>query len=152
MSSKNPSSRLLILFAVYYGILQSLHLLFLARAGFILINTGEIPFPAPPPEIGWSTQVIPFLLAMGALDAAAAFLGIFSTIVLVRKNQFDSRPWMLSLVIALTSALIFAGGTFASGAWMDHPTAYGILLVFFSPIFPLFIMILRKAGETEHIS
>jgi len=137
---------------VYYGILQSLHLLFLARAGFILINTGEIPFPAPPPEIGWSTQVIPFLLAMGALDAAAAFLGIFSTIVLVRKNQFDSRPWMLSLVIALTSALIFAGGTFASGAWMDHPTAYGILLVFFSPIFPLFIMILRKTGEKEHVS
>jgi len=152
MSSINPFSRLLILFAVYYGILQSLHLLFLARAGFIMVDTGAIPFPAPPPEIGWSTQVIPFLLAMGALDAAAAFLGIFSTIVLVRKNQLESRPWMLSLVIALTSALIFAVGTFASGAWLDHPIAYGILLVFFSPIFPLFIMILRRIGKTEHLS
>ncbi len=152
MSSKNPFSRLLILFAVYYGILQSLHLLFLARAGFILVNTGAIPFPAPPPEVGWSNQVIPFFLAMGGLDAAAALLGIFSVIILVRKNQFDSRPWILSLGIALTSALIFAVGTFASGAWMDHPIAYGILIVFFSPIFPLFIMILKIAGKTEHLS
>jgi len=152
MSRKNPFSRLLILFAGYYGILQSLHLLFLVRAGFILVKTGAIPFPAPPPELGWSTQVIPFLLAMGTLDAAAAFLGIFSSINLVRKNHLDSRPWMLSLVIALTSALIFAVGTFASGAWMDHPTAYGILVVFFSPIFPLFIMILRRAGKSEHLT
>ena len=152
MSGENSSSRLLKLFAFYYGILQSLHLIFLARAGFILVNTGAIPFPAPPPDVGWSTQVIPFLLAMGALDAAAAFLGIFSAIVLVRKNLFDSRPWMLSLVVALTSALIFAAGTIASGAWMDHPTAYGILIVFFSPLFPLFIMILRKAGKTALVS
>ena len=152
MSGENSSSRLLKLFAFYYGILQSLHLIFLARAGFILVNTGAIPFPAPPPDVGWSTQVIPFLLAMGALDAAAAFLGIFSAIVLVRKNLFDSSPWMLSLVVALTSALIFAVGTIANGAWMDHPTAYGILIVFFSPVFPFFIMILRKIGKTALFS
>ena len=71
MSRKITFSRLLILFAGYYGILQSFHVLFLVRAGFILVKTGAIPFPAPPPELGWSTQVIPFLLAIGALDAAA---------------------------------------------------------------------------------
>ncbi|MCJ7716807.1 MAG: hypothetical protein MUO54_09850 [Anaerolineales bacterium] len=146
MSGENLFSRWLKVLAGYYGILQSLHLFFLIRAGFIYINSGSIPFPAPPPDAGWSSQVIPFLFAMGALDAAAAFLGIYSAIILVRKNQFDSMPWILSLVLALASAIIFVVGTVASGAWLKHPAAYGILVVFFSPLFPLFLLILRKTG------
>ena len=146
MSDLNTLSPRLKYLAGYYGILQTVHLLLLARAGLCLLSTGTVPFPALPPANGWSAQVIPFLLGMGALDGAAAGLGVFSAISLFGKNRFDSRLWMLSLEIALTSAMIFTAGTLASGAWNYHPAAYILLVIFFSPLFPLFYKIFRIIG------
>ncbi len=138
--------------AGYYGILQTVHLLLLARAGLYLMSTGTVPFPALPPANGWSVQVIPFLLGMGVLDGAAAGLGIFSAISLFGKKRFDYRFWMLSLGIALTSGLIFTAGTLTSGAWNYHPAAYILLVIFFSPLFPLFCKIFRIIGNEMKFS
>ena len=138
--------------AGYYGILQTVHIFLLARAGLYLLSTGTVLFPALPPANGWSAQVIPFLLGMGALDGAAAGLGVFSAISLFGKKHFDSRIWILSLGIALTSAIIFTAGTLASGAWNYHPLAYILLVIFFSPLFPLFYKIFRISGNKDKFS
>jgi hypothetical protein len=121
-------------------------------AGLLLLSTGTVPFPALPPANGWSAQVIPFLLGMGALDGAAAGLDVFAAISLFIKNSFDSRLWMISLGIALTSAIIFTVGTLASGAWNDHSLAYVLLVIFFSPLFPLLYKILRIIGNKDKSS
>ena len=147
MSDQNALSPGFKYLAGYYGTLQTVHLLLLARAGLYLMSTGTVPFPALPPANGWSAQVIPFLLGMGALDGAAAGLGIFSAISLFGKKHFDYRFWMLSLVIAITSGLIFTAGTLASGAWNYHPAAYILLVIFFSPLFPLLYKIFRITGN-----
>jgi len=97
MSDQNALSPGFKYLAGYYGTLQTVHLLLLARAGLYLLSAGTVPFPALPPANGWSAQVIPFLLGMGALDGAAAGLGIFSAISLFGKKHFDYRFWILEL-------------------------------------------------------
>jgi len=61
----------------YYGILQTLHLIFLGRAGIILQQSGRVPFPASPPPGGWSSAVLPFFIGMASADFLAAVLGIY---------------------------------------------------------------------------
>ncbi len=147
MNDQKKSTASLTPYLGYYGLLQISHLVFLVRAGIIYGTGGEIPFPAPPPPGGWTSEVIPFLLAMGALDGIAAFLGIYTAYFSVFRDKLLSKPLLVSLVMALTSAGVFAVGTIASGAWAAHPLAYGLLIVFFSPLFPLAYRLLFGADE-----
>lgn len=121
----------------YYGILQSAHLLSLVRAGYLYLTWGSMPFPAPPPDPGWQAQVVPFLLAMGAVDGAAALIGLLTAFQYFVRGNLLLKPLLVSLLIAVTSAGIFAVGTIFSGAWAAHPLQYLLLGVLFSPLFPL---------------
>jgi len=75
---------------VYYGLLQSAHLITLLLAGLILLQTGEIPFPAPAPPGGWSSQAIPFLVGMGFVDVIAICLAFYFCFSGYRSKTFST--------------------------------------------------------------
>ncbi len=128
---------------IYYGVLQSAHLLTLIRAGLIILQTGELPFPAPSPTGGWTPQAMPFLVGMGVVDALAISLAlVFVYQSIVRKNELPLIG-IISMTIAIASAVLFAVGTFPSGAWSAHPLAYGLMVVLFAPVIPLYFMLLQ---------
>lgn len=137
-------------FAGYYGVLQSLHLLSLARAGWIVINGGEMPFPAPPPPGGWPASSLPFLLGMGSTDVVAIVLGLIFVYQFLIKGEFKGTLGVISLTIALVGGVVYLIGTLPSGAWQPNLLAYVVVLMVFSPIIPFYILLLNKlsaAGE-----
>jgi hypothetical protein len=132
--------------AGYYGALQLAHLFFLGRAGLILGKTGSVPFPASPPPEGWAVEVLPFLMGMAAADVIAASLGIYFSLSLLVKKQLRPMAGIISLSIALASAIVYLVGTLPSGAWVKNPISYLIVSVVFSPIMPLFFILVRQTG------
>ncbi len=146
MYGRSRPSKVLRYLAAYYGLLQLSHLGFLGRALVSYLRAGTLPFPASPPDSGWSRQVLPFLFGMGAADALAAGLGIIFAVLLVFKGRIKPALGLVSLVIALTSALVFTVGTIASGAWGSHPGEYVSLVIVFSPLPLLFASLL---GENQ---
>jgi hypothetical protein len=128
---------------LYYGILQSVHLLALLRAGYLFSRLNRMPFPAPPPAGGWTPQAVPFLIGMGLVDGFAIILALIFAYTWVTRRQVLTRLGLISLTIAGASAAIFAIGTFASGAWAAHPLAYGIMVILFAPLLPFFVLLAR---------
>jgi hypothetical protein len=143
------NDKVLRLLTGYYGILQSSHMLVLLRAGLILLRTGEMKFPAPPPPGGWLLQTIPFLVGMGIVDAVAITQALFYVYYAVFRNQLIPQLGIISMTIAGSSALIFAIGTYASGAWMQHLFAYVAMVVLFSPTIFLFILLLNQSRDLK---
>ena len=139
--SNKPIARTLI---VYYGILQSLHLLVLARAGVIILLQGRLPFPILPPPGGWDPQIIPFMIGLGTTDLVGILLGLFFAYRALIKGAFYRRLGVISLTIFVTGAFVFAVGTLPSGAWAAHPIAYGLMAVLFLPAVILYIWLLRS--------
>jgi hypothetical protein len=139
--SNKPIIRILI---AYYGILQSLHLVVLLRAGVILLLQGRFPFPILPPPGGWDPQVIPFMIGLGTTDIAGILLGLCFVYRALIKGAFYRRLGVISLTIFITGAIVFAVGTFPSGAWGTHPIAYGIMAILFFPAVILYIWLLRS--------
>ncbi len=135
MGNKIDANQALRLLLGYYCLLQIAHLFFLSRAGLIVITEGRYPFPASPPVSGWNAQVIPFLLAMGGLDALAAALTLTAGYREFILDQSSDYLWLISLTAALTSALIFTAGTWVGGAWDANPREYGLLVPIFAPLF-----------------
>lgn len=133
--------------AGYYGVLQSLHLLSLARAGWIVLRGGEIPFPAPPPSGGWPATSLPFLLGMGAVDVAAIILGLIFVYRYFVQDKIELFLGGISLTIALVSGVEYLIGTLPSGAWQENLLAYIVVLLVFSPVIPLYILLLRLTGN-----
>lgn len=122
----------------YYGVLQLTHLGALARASMIYLQTDTLPFPASPPAGGWSLQVLPFLFGLGAVDVVAILLGItFAARMLIWDRDARSLG-LLSLTVAFSSAVVFAVGTILTGAWAAHPFEYGLMVVLFAPLLPLY--------------
>lgn len=139
--SNKPITRTLI---AYYGILQSLHLVVLVRAGVILLLQGGFPFPILPPPDGWHPQTIPFMLGLGATDVIGTLLAIIFVYRALIKEAFYRRLGVISLTIFITGAIVFAVGTFPSGAWGAHPTAYITMAVLFAPAGILYGWLLRS--------
>jgi len=136
----------------FYGFLQTMHLFFLGRAGFILLKTGNVPFPASPPPGGWDASVIPFLMGMAAADVVAASLGIYFAYSLFIKNKFKPLAGVISLTIALSSAIVYLIGTLPAGAWVYNPISYLIVIMVFSPIIPLYVLLVREmAGKMKEV-
>jgi hypothetical protein len=135
------------LLAGYYGVLQSLHLLSLARAGWIVLRGGQIPFPAPPPAGGWPSTSLPFLLGMGAVDAVAIILGLIFVYRYFVQDKIELFLGIISLTIALVSGVEYLIGTLPSGAWQQNLLAYIVVLLVFSPVVPLYIVLLRLTGN-----
>jgi len=138
---KNKVFRYLIGF---YGFLQTMHLFFLGRAGYILLKTGNVPFPASPPPGGWDPVVIPFLMGMAAADVFAAGIGIYFAYSFYINDKFKPLAGLISLTIALSSAIVYLIGTLPAGAWGYNPISYLIVILAFSPIVPLYVLLVRK--------
>lgn len=129
---------------LYYGLLQSVHLLALLRAGIIFNRTRKLPFPVPPPAEDWDSQTIPFLIAMGLVDGTAIIMALIFSYSAVLGGRMLPQLGIISLTAASASAAIFAIGTYANGAWSAHPRAYGLMVVLFAPLLPLFILLLSS--------
>jgi hypothetical protein len=130
-------------FSYYYAILQLCHLTLLTRAAIIYLSGGQIPFPAQPPVSGWAIETIPFLVGMGAVDALAAGLAIYGGWSLISQGVFLDKLWVISLNIALVSAIVFCFGTIPSGAWGTNAIGYGILAISFTPLFVYYVCLMR---------
>ena len=146
MADLKENAGLRKLLAGYYGLLQITHLIILSWAGMIYLSRGQMPFPAQPPAPGWQSQAVPFLAAMGAVDALAAGLGIIFAFQYFFCQRWLEKIGTISLTIALTSAAIFAVGTAASGAWSQHPVSYLSMVVAFFPAFVLYWLVLCGAN------
>jgi hypothetical protein len=146
MQNKSPLVKILI---AYYGLLQSLHLLTLARAGLLILGGNPAPFPILPPPGGWSPQAMAFLYGLAGTDVIGILLGIVFAVLWVVKNRRRPRLGRLSLAIFITGALVFAAGTFPAGAWAAHPAPYGVMVLLFIPAAVLFILLLGRPGKTQ---
>lgn len=133
--------------AGYYAILQASHLVFLVRAGLILQQTGRVPFPASPPSGGWHPSVIPFLMGMASADALAAILGVYFSYSFLVKGLLKPLTGIISLSIALSSAVVYLFGTLPAGAWGQNPVSYLIVLLAFSPILPFYYLLVRHTNQ-----
>ncbi len=131
----------------YYGMLQLAHLAALIRASAIYLQSGSLPFPASPPSGGWSPQVVPFLLGLGAVDVLAILLGIYFAARTLVGGRDVRQLGLLSLTIAFPSALVFAVGTITAGAWAAYPLEYGLMVVLFTPLLPLYVTLLNPGQQ-----
>ncbi len=127
---------------VYYGILQSLHLLVLARAEFILWYSHMAPFPILPPPGGWAAEAMPFLYGLAGMDVIGILLGIIFSYQYLVNKKYKPVLGLISLTIFISGAIVFAAGTFPSGAWTAHPVSYWLMVILFAPIIPLYINII----------
>ncbi|MDY6845917.1 MAG: hypothetical protein SVP52_02120 [Chloroflexota bacterium] len=139
----NISKQLKFLIA-YYGLLQSLHLLVLIRAGFMLLQGDPAPFPILPPAGGWQEQTMPFMLGLAGMDLLGIFLGIFYSYQTISTRKHPRLLGILSLTIFISGAVIFAAGTFPSGAWAAHPFAYWAMVILFAPSPILYVKLLKS--------
>ena len=145
MQKRTP--RILRLLIPYYGLLQALHLGALAWAGLLILRGKPAPFPIPPPPGGWTNQVMAFLYGLAFTDIIGIVLGILFTAQFVFEDKFNTRLGTLSLTIFITGAIVFAAGTFPSGAWAAHPVAYGVLIVLFAPCVILYCHLLKQLPD-----
>lgn len=132
---------------LYFGILQTLHLLVLLRAGILLLTTTRIPFPVLPPSTDWQSQAWPFLLGLAGMDVIGILLGIIFTIKSQFKGLVDHKLGLISLTIFISGAIVFAVGTFPSGAWSQHLIAYGGMVLLFIPCLFLYFKLITMPIE-----
>jgi len=141
---KNNISKQLKVLIAYYGFLQSLHLLALIRAGFMLLQGEPAPFPILPPPGGWQEQTMPFMLGLAGMDVLGILLGIYYCLIALFKKVHIPLFGILSLTILISGAVIFAAGTFPSGAWAAHPLSYWIMVTLFTPVPYLYANLLKS--------
>ncbi|MEA3327016.1 MAG: hypothetical protein U9R53_06870 [Chloroflexota bacterium] len=134
----------------YYALLQSLHLFILARAGILMLSGQDAPFPILPPPGGWEAQTLPFMFGLGGMDVVAIILALIFAYQSLFKGKMIRRMGILSLTIAFTGAIVFAVGTFPSGAWAAHLVAYWIMVVLFIPAGWLLIRLLKGDSMPAH--
>lgn len=144
MSETQPS-RVIRLLTGYYGVLQSIHLVLLARAGWYLFQKQPLPFPASPPPGGWPGPALPYLLGMGIVDVFAIGLGLLFAYIFFIRKEINIVLGLSSLTAALSSGVVYLVGTIPSGAWGENPLSYLAVLLLFSPVLPLYYSLVRHA-------
>ena len=137
---RGPDGRLARLLVAYYGVVEVAHAIALARAGIQLMATGTIGFPAPPPPGGWSTQVVPFLVGTGVVDAVNVVVAFAFVFGYFTKARWRWGLGTVTLTVAAYSAIIFAFGTIASGAWGHNPVGYLSVAAVFAPVAVLMVL------------
>lgn len=142
----NVSKQLKVLIA-YYGILQSLHLLTLIRAGYMLLQGEPAPFPILPPPGGWEEQTMPFMIGLAGMDFLGIILGIYYSFKTLFKKEHKPLLGILSLTIFISGAVVFAAGTYPSGAWTAHPLSYWIMVILFAPVPFLYVKLLKSNAK-----
>jgi hypothetical protein len=93
-----------------------------------------------PPISGWSIQAQYFLIGMGFIDAVNVLLALVFVYSFFKMEKWWLSMGLVSLTAAICSAWIFGFGTVLSGAWSNHPLAYGVMVFLFSPVIILFII------------
>lgn len=146
MNGDSPSGVFRFL-AGYYGLLQSCHLISLARAGLFLLQGRGVPFPASPPPGGWSEYALPFLLGMGLIDVFAIGLGLIFVYRVFFHQDLRTTLGIISLTTAISSGVVYLVGTLPSGAWGANLWEYLAVLVLFTPIIPLYFYLLRQGSR-----
>jgi hypothetical protein len=153
MQHKEPQWVKLLI--AYYGLLQSLHLLVLIRAGAILLFTSRFPFPILPPPAGWAEQTLPFMVGLGITDSLGILLGIIFAAQFLTHKRLNRRLGVISLTIFFTGAMVFAIGTRFAGAWAAHPLAYGLMAILFIPtpilLYWLLVSNLKQRPSTDQV-
>jgi hypothetical protein len=126
---------------------QALHVLALATAGWRLLGAGDITLLAPAPPEGWSEQARYFLVGLGALDALVALI-VLALVWRYLRGRGWNREWGIACLTASTfSAGIYAYVAVVSGAYRQEPAFYGALAALFLPILLFFVLELRSARE-----
>ena len=90
-----------------------------------------------------------FLYGLAFTDLIGIVFGILFTTQFVFEDKFNTRLGTLSLTIFITGAIVFAAGTFPSGAWAAHPVAYGVLIVLFAPCAILYFHLLKQLRDNK---
>lgn len=143
----NSKKRLLKILIVYYGILQTAHLVSLIRAGIILLNEGRIAFPASPPAQGWDKQALYFLVGMSIFDTGNILITIIFIYAYFASKEWSSLIGIINLTAMISSGAFFALGTFPSGAWFVHPFEYLLITFLFLPIILLFFLFTYQSSK-----
>ncbi|MCB2210233.1 hypothetical protein KQH62_05005 [bacterium] len=133
---------------LYYGVLQTLHALTLARAGLLILAGEPAPFPILPPPGGWSAQAMAFLYGLAGADLIGIVLGILFAIQNTFYQHFNPRIGIVSLTVFICGAAVFAAGTFPGGAWLAHPASYLIMVILFAPAALLYFQLLGRSTPT----
>lgn len=124
----------------WYGLFQLVHIAVNMR-GLLQLADGSLDFPALPPPGGWTTQSIPFLTAIAALDLANAILTLVFVYGYFRRAHW--RFWLgtLTLTVSMYAALVFDYSTLAVGAW-TRANLSGYLFVngTFVPVILVFLL------------
>jgi len=126
----------------YYGVLQSLHLLVLLRAGALILSGQPHPFPILPSPQGWQQQAMAFMYGLAGMDIIGILLGIRFAYLAIFGHNVQRIIGILSLTIFISGAVVFATGTFPTGAWSTHPAAYWGMVVLFLPALLLYGLLL----------
>jgi hypothetical protein len=139
---RNPYSLYARALVAYYGLIEVVHSIVLVRAGIEFLASGSVGFPAPPPPGGWSPQATHFLVATGVVDGVNVVLALLFVYGTFRRPGWRLLPWLGAVTLTATaySALVFAYGTIASGAWAHHLGAYLAVTAVFVPVVFLIVL------------
>ena len=137
---RNPYSRVARYLVAYFGVLEVVHITVLALAGIRLVLVGTLGFPAQPPPGGWSPQTLPFLVSLGALDAANVVVALIFVYGYFYRTCW--RWWVGAACLAATafSGILYVVGMAATGAWSSHPIGYSCVVLAFLPAVCLIIL------------
>ncbi len=135
-----PHSRLARWLISYYGLVEVAHAAVLTLAGVRLLRSGTLGFPGTPPPGGWASQTMPFLIALGAVDALNVLLAWTFVYGYWRGARWCWGAGGVSLGMMACSALVYVVGTGAAGAWASDPWGYLAVTLVFAPLLPLMVL------------
>lgn len=134
-----------MLLVCYYGVLQTVHIIALIISGSWWIRNGDLGVLALPPPGGWSEQSIHFLVATGMFDLVLAVVAVYFVLQYRKRSESADVLGSIALTGSLYSAVIYAYGTWRSGALGAHPLAYGAVSLAFAPMILLaFVFFIRR--------
>jgi hypothetical protein len=81
------------------------------------------------------------------MDAIGILLGIIFAVRSQFKGVIDQKCGLISLTIFISGAIVFAAGTIPSGAWSQHPIAYGGMALLFIPCLFLYVKLIVPQRE-----
>ncbi|MGE5457756.1 MAG: hypothetical protein ACM3RX_05320 [Methanococcaceae archaeon] len=138
MKNKIKTARNILI--LWYALFQAVHLIFLLKAGYVVLTKLKFTFPASPPERGWNPQSALFLICMGGIDFIVILLSFLFFFSFLRKKSYTFRLGVINLSQMVYSAFFFGAATFACGAWYTHPYEYLGMATAFIPVFILFLL------------
>jgi hypothetical protein len=138
-----PESKLHRGLVIYYGAVQSAHLISLAWEASNYARTGRFALLAPPPTAGWPIGPERILLLLGTIDALLILASIPFVWGTLRGRSWAARLGAFILTAFSLTALAFAAVTLPSGVWLQSPS-YIVEAILFIPIGLLVLIHLRR--------